>query len=302
MFISPVAPPAQHTNDILYDQVLRMILPAGKLFPFMYSVIVFILLFTQAILFDRLINKQRLFPKPNYLTGMSYLLFTSLFPCFSVLSAPLIICTFLLFILSRLFTLYNSNTPKSTLFNLGLLVGLSTLFYFPSLAFLLLVLFGLTTTRTFKLPEWIVFHLGLLSVYYFLYSFYFLTGTAHAAIRFDEHISNPFKLASKWEVVAMGFILTLALVGFIFVQNFKRRLLVQSRKNWQMIMVFLFLSLLTPFLNGSPSLNDWIIVLLPFSALAAVAFIYPEKKWFSFFIHTAMIVLVVMIGYLHLKH
>ena len=52
--------------------------PFGVAFPSVYLVITFILLYTRAVSFNKMINELRLMQRPNYLAGMGYLLLTSL--------------------------------------------------------------------------------------------------------------------------------------------------------------------------------------------------------------------------------
>ena len=147
----------------------------GKSLPVIYPFISFLLLFTQAVNFNRLVNDQRLMQKPNYLTAMAYLLITSLFTEWNVLSAPLIINTLLIWVWSSMSRLHNDHNPKTSLFNIGIAIGLSSFFYFPSLAFAGLIVFGLLVTRAFRVSEWVVALLGIIAPYYFLLAYVFIT-------------------------------------------------------------------------------------------------------------------------------
>ncbi|MGB4845108.1 MAG: hypothetical protein WBP16_11640, partial [Ferruginibacter sp.] len=175
MFLHPTVPQPQPIDGFLYKAVLNWLEPVGKGLPVTYSCISFILLFTQAVYFNKLVNDQRIMHKPNYLTGMSYLLITSLFMEWNLLSSPLIINSFLIWVWSKMSGLYNNPKPKSVLFNIGIAIGCCTFFYFPSLAFVALVIFGLAITRPFKLTEWLIALFGIITPYYFLLAIVFLT-------------------------------------------------------------------------------------------------------------------------------
>ena len=71
--------------------------------------------------------------------------------------------------------LYSNQKPKAALFNIGIAIGVCTFFYFPSLAFAALIIFGLAITRPFKLAEWLIALLGIITPYYFLLAIVFLT-------------------------------------------------------------------------------------------------------------------------------
>ena len=81
-------------------------------------------------LFNKLVNDQRIMQRPNYLTGMSYLLITSLFMEWNVLSSPLIINSLLIWVWAKMSGLYSNPKPKTALFNIGIAIGICTLFLF----------------------------------------------------------------------------------------------------------------------------------------------------------------------------
>ncbi len=297
MFIHPEIPGTQQLDGILYRSFLTWLSPTGKTLPIIYSVIAFLLLYIQAITFNKLLNNHRLLPKPNYLAGMSYMLITSLFTEWYILSAPLIINTLLIWVLGRLCNLYNNPNAKTILFNVGMVTGVATLFYFPSIAFSLLIIVGLAITRPFKLPEWIIALLGILTPYYFLGAWFFLTNR-WASYKFPGvAVTLPKFYESAWAYTAIIFVLITIIIGMIFIQNNMRRLLVQSRKSWSLIYLYLLVAIFVPFLNAAHTFDYWILTAVPVSAFAAAAFLFPERKWFAFFIHWSLVALSVIIGY-----
>ena len=150
MFIHPQIPLPQQTDGFLFKLLLSQLSGVGSSLPIIYPLISFILLYTQAITLNALVNQHRLMQKPNYLTGMAYLLITSLFAEWNILSAPLIINSFIIWVWSRMSKLYNEPSPKTSLFNIGMAIGISSFFYFPVISFSALVVVGLLITRPFK--------------------------------------------------------------------------------------------------------------------------------------------------------
>ena len=174
MFIHPQIPLPQKTDGFLFKLLLLQLSGLGKNLSFIYPLIAFFLLFTQAITLNALVNQHRLMQKPNHLTGMAYLLITSLFAEWNILSAPLIINTLLIWVWSRMSRLYNQPNPKTSLFNIGMAIGLSSFFYFPVIAFAALVVVGLLITRAFKLSEWVVALFGVATPFYFIFTYVFI--------------------------------------------------------------------------------------------------------------------------------
>ncbi len=173
-FISPQVPVVQKSDGFLYNHILANIKPVLDGYPVSYSIITYFLLYTQAISFNRLLNNSRLMQKPNYLPAMSYLLITSFFAEWNILSAPLVINTLLIWVWAKMSSLYNNPHAKSTLYNIGIVIGITTFFYFPSLAFGVLIIFALLLTRPPKVAEWLIPILGFITPWYFLFAWLFL--------------------------------------------------------------------------------------------------------------------------------
>ena len=104
-----------------------------------YILITFLLLYGQALLFNRICNDQKLLPRPNYLPAMAHMLTTSLFVEWNHFSAPLLANTFLIWIFYRMTTLPTVQRPGPVIFAIGVQIGIVSLLYKPAVVFVLLV-------------------------------------------------------------------------------------------------------------------------------------------------------------------
>ena len=297
-FLHPVAPVTQQTDGFLFRELVIKLQVVGDHFPGIYPIIVFILLFTQALTFNKLINDQRLMQKANYLPAMSYLLITSIFPEWNILSAPLLINTLLIWVWARMSNLYSSSNPKTTLFNIGMIIGLSTFFYFPSLAFAALMVFALIVTRPFRLQEWIISFLGIATPWYFLMSYLYLTDNIKGYHLPPFIVTYPRFNQSYWSLGAVIIVIIAFLVGSYFVQANFRRQVVQVRKGWSLILLYLVVATFVPFINATHSFEYWILTAVPLSAFIGCGFLYSQKRWLTFSLHWLMVVFVIIISYL----
>ena len=270
-FLHPVIPTAQQTDGFLYRILLSKLELAGSRFSAIYPLITFLLLFTQAVTFNKLINDQRLMQKANYLPAMTYLLITSIFPEWNILSAPLLINTLLIWVWARMSNLYSSNQPKTTLFNIGMVIGLSTFFYFPSLAFAALMIFALIVTRPFNTGEWIISLLGIITPWYFLISYLYLFDKLQGYHLPGFAVSYPRFNQSYWSLAAVGLVLITFLIGAYFVQFNFRRQLVQVRKSWSLILLYLVVAVFIPFIKSTHTFEYWILAAVPLSAFMGAA-------------------------------
>lgn len=296
-FLHPGIIKAQNADGFLFKELIAKLDPIAIRFPIIYPVITYALLFTQAIAFNKLISDQKLMQRSNYLPAMSYLLITSLFAEWNVLSATLIINTLLIWVWARMISLYNNNNAKSTLYNIGIAIGIATFFYFPSLAFAVLIVFALIVTRPFKMAEWLVAFLGIITPYYFYVGYLYLTdklqGYNIPALKF----SSPAFQNRTFELISIIALLLAFLIGIYFVQVNKRKQLVQVRKSWNLILFYLVVAVFIPFINATKTFEYWILAALPLSAFIAAAFFYPSKKWLPLTLHWLIVMLVIVISY-----
>ncbi len=302
IFLEPQMPRTTTTDAYFYQLIIGALDTMGKNYHIVYSVVVLLLMIIQAISLNQIVIQQKLFPKTNYLTGMSYLLIGSLFTSWYALSAEMISSTIFIFIIGMLCKLPNMPTAKKSLFNIGLLLGVAILIYFPSIVFMLVVLMSISITRPFRAAEWIIFMLGTIAPYYFLWAFcYLFNSTAYRSF----HIAGvhlPTLHFTMYEAIGLSIVLITAVIGFIFIQSNRRRLLVQSRKSWQILFLFMLISLILPFLNFKPGFEYFFSMVTGCALLSAGAYHYPTRNWFSNFSHWSLVVLSIIIGYFFIHH
>lgn len=297
-FISPQIPVIQKSDGFLFNHIMGIIKPALDGYPLSYSAITFFLLYTQALSFNRLLNDRRLMQKPNYLPGMSYLLITSFFTEWNVLSAPLVINTLLIWVWAKMSSLYNNPHAKSTLYNIGIVIGIATFFYFPSLAFAMLIIFALVITRPPKISEWLTAALGILTPWYFLFAWLFLSDKLYSFQVPGIQVNYPLFAKNNAQYTGMLMILISVGIGGFFVQLNARRQVVQVRKSWGLMTLYLIVALFIPFINSSHNFQYWILATVPLSAFIACFFYYPQKRWISATVHWIMFAFVIYMTYL----
>jgi hypothetical protein len=297
-FLHPQIPEVQKPDGFLFNDILAFIKPTFDSYPLSYSLVAYLLLFTQAISFNQFIISRRLMQKPNYLPAMSYLLITSFFSEWNVLSAPMVVNTFLIWVLAKMSNLYNSHHVKTTLFNIGIAIGICSFFYFPSLAFALLIIFALLITRPPKVAEWLVSIMGILVTWYFLFAWLFLTNRVYRFHLPGFEISYPLFAQNNAEYAGLILIMTVTIAGSFFVQSVAGKQVVQVRKNWGLMLLYLIVALFIPFINTSHNFEYWILAAVPASAFIASAFFYPRIRWIPMILQWIMVAFVIYMEYL----
>ena len=285
-------------DGILYTGFIKFSESIFLSFPYWYACLSFLLFFIQAIQLNRVAAQLKLFQKTNYLAGMSYLLITSLFAEWFSFSAILITNSILIWVWAQLCGSHTFKAAKTSIFNIGFVISLAAFFYMPVMLFILLMLLSIAITRPFKLQEWLVGIIGLVTPVYFYAAWLYLTDSWQQFHFIAMELSLPEFFQFKWSAIAIISVLAIALVGWFFIQNNMRRQVVQTRKNWQLLYLYLFISLLLVFVSINEQFITALFSAVPLSLLVAAAFLYPEKRWFPLVAHWGLVILSIVILYI----
>ena len=82
------------------------------------------------------------------------------------------------------------------------------------------------------------------------------------------------------------------IIGGYYIQSNLRKMLIQARKNWSILLLYVLISLLIPFVNAGANVQNWVVLAAPFAAFHACAYLYPKRAAVSvllFFITTGFI-------------
>lgn len=238
-------------------------------------------IFGQAIYLNRIANTHHLFPKASYLPAMGYVLITSLFKDWNYLSAALISNWLLLGMLSGMLQLYASPDARKKIFNIGCYISLTGMLVFPNMAFIVLLLLALAVLRPFKLSEWMVGLLGLLTPVYFLAGVLFL---ADDLPLLTKMVSIGFSLPAKLQypgivLTAFSIILLLLITGVYYLNIFMSRMLIQNKKWWYVVIFSFFISIIAGVFTVAKGYNQWMAVLIPATFIISNTWFEERRKW-----------------------
>ncbi len=221
---------------------------------FIFHVISTLLVFFQALYFNHLVNYYRILAKSSYLPAFSFILVSSLFVEFTLLSSALIANTFLLLALAKIFAWYKKERVTAPVFDTAFLIAIASLFFFPYVVFFLFVLTALMVLRPFSIREYLIAVIGLLLPYYFIGVYFFwvdqLPEFLHSLV-IAELKFNAQGMARNARILAIGIpVLAIITWSAFYIQANLFRMVVQVR-NYLIVVVWFFvvgvLSLLVQF-------------------------------------------------------
>lgn len=279
-FLEPQLPPLQEADGFLYKQFLQWLHQPGAVFPVIYPIIAYLLLFIQAVSLNSFVNEQKLFPNASFLTAFAYILITSLVPEWNTISPGLIINTIMAAVLPSMVHLYHHQKVKGVLFNIGFGFGICSFIYFPSVYLMLLLIIALALFRPVQITEWIVTIIGVLTPFYFLLVYFFVWDQWHRVNEIipGHHLSFPAVQDPLKFWVLLGLLLVPPLVGFFMSNRYSVRLVVQGRKTWALILYYLLLAFVVPFINNQHNIHLFIITAIPLCIYTAALYTLPSGK------------------------
>jgi len=285
-------------DDVLYQSLLSFLNSKTKIFPKLYPFLSLLLLFTQALMFNSFINRQKMTGRQTFLPAMSYLLLTSLLPDWNYFSAPLLVNTIFIFILSSLFQIYNNEKAKGIIFNAGFAGGVAVFLYFPSLLFGIWMLLALMIMRPFKINEWILCIVGISTPFYFYGIYLFIRDQwSWGALFSSLHIKLPSIAQSLWLAISVFLIVVPFLMGAFYVQDNLRKMLIQVRKGWTILLLYLLVSLFIPLAGENQTFENWIIAAVPFAGFHACAYLYTTYRIVPILIFWASVAFILVWQY-----
>lgn len=291
LFLYPKVIIATNNDGKLYNVLVSFINASGS--SLLTSIFAFLLLYVQALLLNYMVNEYRMTSKQTFLPAMAYMLITSLLPEWSYLSAALVSNTIIILIFISLFRLYNAQHANGQIFNIGILAGLNSFIFLPSLFFSISILLGLLILRPFRLNEIFVFILGVAAPYYFYAAYLYLSGSFALYHLFPAiRIRVPQLDRSLWLVASTLLLCIPFLTGGYYIQSQMRKMLIQARKNWSILLLYLLLAFFIPFVNSSQSFHTWVLTAAPFAAFHASAYLYPARNWVT------VLLFFIMLGFI----
>jgi hypothetical protein len=218
------------------------------------------------------------------------------------LSSTLIVNTFMIWAWSNMTALFKNQRAKQLLFNIGIIIGICSFFYFPSLAFVFLLAAALIIMRPVSIPEWLVGILGITTPYYFLFAWLYLRGRWNPGEYIPSvHLSYPQFQQTIWAWGGLLLLILPFLISGFYIQGSILRMLIQVRKGWSLLLVYLLFALMVPFINATATFEYWILSAVPFAAFHSNAFFSPQKRLIPNLLHAIMLIFILALNYVVLK-
>lgn len=242
-----------------------------------------LLIYFQALLFNRVVNNHGLLNKPGYLPALLYITSASLFMPFLILS-PTLICNFLLILmLDKFLKIGKSPNAIMIMYDVGMIIAVGTLIYFPFIVMLIMLWFTLLLYRSFDWREWISGLVGFFTIFFFVGVYYYWTDSLSTFYRIWLPLANKFPSVFTINyndyLVLVPVLIMIVLATLQLRENFFRSF-ISTRKAFQMLFFMFIVSILSFYTKPDFRLYHFLLCVPPGAVLLAYYFSNARKRWF----------------------
>lgn len=276
-----------------------------ELVPDAYSriVLAIILCFVQAVYLNKIVIENRITREMTLFPGMFYILLTSIFPETASFTPALMGLTFMLASLDSLFEIYKKGDFSGNSFNTGFFVSLASLFYYPFIFFLLLIVIGISIIKFLKVVEIFRLLLGslipyLLVLYYFIWigqPELFLPSTIGQYLHFIT--ATDFQLSYS-EVVRLLTIFIILILSIFNYGQFNKKKNVQATYKIDVLFWMALLSGVSLIICYPLEWDHLYTIFIPLSIFLSMLIINTQNNMLAEFFHIMVLMLGFFIHYL----
>jgi hypothetical protein len=263
----------------------------------------FLLMLLQALFFNAILAANQLSLRVGSIGAFIYILLMSQSIQQTAMYDYLLAALFILAALHTILLMQNTENTTYYLFNAGIFISLASLFYFPAIILFVWLWLSLFILRIQYLREWGITMVGLITPYFFLASWYYLTDQlfwrfeayTKAFERFGRIDANFTWLNGLvWGVVLVLVVLSLSIV---YGQSTEKNVSIRKKigvNTWLFIISILFI------FNNLSSINRNGLIFIPLGIYIAYYLSFAKKLFWPQLLLLLLIALIAVTQYLYL--
>lgn len=280
-----------YTKFFIKIPIEETLSPSGNVF------VAGLMIYIQSIWFNRVVNNHALLAKPSFLPALLYVTSASLFMPFLILS-PTLVCNFLLiWIMDKFLKIGKSTNAIMIMFDIGMIIAIGTLIYFPFIVMLAMLWLALLLYRSFEWREWVSGLVGFFTIFFFIGVYYYWNDSLSMFYKIWLPLGNKFPSVFKINyndyLVLVPVLIMMVLAALQLRENFFRSF-ISTRKAFQMLFFMFIIALVSFYTKPDFRLYHFLLCVPPGSVLLAYYFSNATKRWFY---ESLFLVLVFAIQY-----
>lgn len=283
-----INPPEVISNK--FDMPLyKVIYDFAKDYQLFSTIAAFVMVFLQGLLLNQLFTNNHLSQKNTFLPAFIYILLMSCSYNCMTLNSMLFANFLIIFALYFFLRCHDKKEGIDEIYNSCALLSLASMFFAPSIIFIIWIWFGLIIYKLYKWRSWGMSLLGLITPYVLLFIFYYLNGMSfhenilantHKWLHFDFNFLNE-----PIQVVYIASLLFFAIPAIFTTLSSRSNRVIEYRKKSAVMFTLLIISLI-PFVLSKTEYNMSFIFAVSLSFFFSNFFLQynNERKINTFFI------------------
>lgn len=252
-----------------------------------------LLLIAEAFLLNFILLSHQVIVKKNWLPALFVIVFGSCSPGLLWPGPEQFAGILLLFVLHILLGTYRQDKSFGSVFNCGLLIGLATQLYLPSIIFFVFGLIAIIILRPFIWREWVMLFFGVLIPFIYGGVYYYWNDTYSeitTRVITDPIIHRSFFLkldSSDYFLAGMTLLVLLVSAGRLVSGSLTSTL--KTKKGISLFLWFTFFALVAMLPAQNFGVGTFRFVIYPFAFFASNYFLNARRGWIAEVIFTLLL-------------
>jgi len=269
--------------------------------PVIANIVAVALIVLEALMLNNILEKHQVLSEKTKVPALIYTLLMCSCPPLLVLHPVLFANFFLILLLDRIFLTYRSDVVLTNVYDAGLLIGIATVFFLPSIMFLPFYIISLSILRPFNARECILSFIGFLTPMLFVVVNFYWTGELADFWR-SMRISSldTFTFELDWMILFLPLLLITFIISMIGARSYIEEMNSRVVKVTKMYLVFIWFfvfALLSLMMAPSLSAAYFSVVFIALAVYLANFFVSFRRKKLAEFI---LFLLIATILYSHI--
>ncbi|NVO10087.1 MAG: hypothetical protein HXX16_09020 [Bacteroidales bacterium] len=266
----------------------------GKLITF--TIILFTAFHLLQINSKHIVIKQR-----TYLPAFFYILITSCFIPLQRINPAIFSALIFVFVFDHIFSIYHKENALDNIFKAGFYIALASLFYAPSILYIIVLFLSIMSIRSFNIREWFAAFFGVITPWFF-FSFYHYIINSNLTILFNTLNFNLFTPINHDNdsfliYIFYGYCLILFFVtGFYLLKTLPTQK-INVRKYYGIFFWFNLISIFALILIPSISYEIIFIAIIPISFQFAYYFTTCKRNFWSELLFLLLIAIAILMQF-----
>ena len=247
------------------------------------EIVTILLMVIQATALSLIVMENRLARELSLYPGVFYLLLLHSNPYFLSLSGVLMANSFFILALYEILKTYRKTDAAVNIFNIGLWIGLGSLFYYPMALLVIWSIIGLNFLRRFSIKELLLLLVGAFIPYWILGVYHFWNNSLEHLLQVQVYNNLQFFKYHFYSILeeyaAYGFYVLMLLITFLSGRAYLLKHNIKTQNKINVIYWSLFIGMLILLIFPLIDFRGLLLLSVPLSIFISFNFIILARKW-----------------------